>query len=392
MTSEVRLLLAACATAIGARDAELLPPLVADVSDWDAFVALAARHAVAPLVYRPLAAQAASRPLAHALDALRALFEENARRNLVLTRHLLDAVDALEHAGIPALPIKGPVLAVSAYGDIAARQFGDLDVLVPRRDIGRARTALAELGYRWAAALDPGPEQALMGADYHLALEHPAAGVTLEVHWALGRGGAGAMRRARWAWRHAQRMPLLGRELHTLSREALLVYLCVHATKHAWQNLQMVCDVAAVTHAGSRLDWLAVEHLARDTGARRAVAIGLALTADLLAPAPSAPSWGLTDAAATRLATAASLRLRDASSQAAPLPLADVVRFQLRARERRRDALAYAAHLLAAPQLADASAVSLPQFLHPLYYLFRPLRLCAKYVLRRRGQRQRTEG
>jgi len=46
---------------------------------------------------------------------------------------------------LPAIPYKGPVLAESAYGDVALRNFGDLDFLISPVDFGQAKQALREL-------------------------------------------------------------------------------------------------------------------------------------------------------------------------------------------------------------------------------------------------------
>jgi len=46
------------------------------------------------------------------------------------------------------IPLKGPVLALSAYGDLSYRGFSDLDILIQEHDIARAVATLAELGFR----------------------------------------------------------------------------------------------------------------------------------------------------------------------------------------------------------------------------------------------------
>ena len=40
------------------------------------------------------------------------------------------------------VPVKGPVLASTAYGDIAMREFVDLDILVRPSDVASAMTIL----------------------------------------------------------------------------------------------------------------------------------------------------------------------------------------------------------------------------------------------------------
>ncbi|HWG52043.1 MAG TPA: nucleotidyltransferase family protein, partial [Gemmatimonadaceae bacterium] len=181
-------------------------------------LATAARHAVVPAVHRHLARagdHAAGEVPPAILDALRTRSDENALRNVMLTQRLVELLDSLHAAAIPVIPLKGPVLALMAYGDVTLRQFYDLDLLIARADVPHARDLLRAAGYRALTPLEAnsGADAALVAADYHQALVSDDDGTMLELHWGLGRADTGARRRADdgWAWRHAQRLPLLGR-------------------------------------------------------------------------------------------------------------------------------------------------------------------------------------
>src|SRR4029077_9771584 len=69
-------------------------------------------------------------------------FLRNSCRNLALTAELFRALEALNGHGVRATPYKGPVLAAQAYGDAALRQFSDLDIIVPQRQIVAGHGAL----------------------------------------------------------------------------------------------------------------------------------------------------------------------------------------------------------------------------------------------------------
>jgi hypothetical protein len=69
---------------------------------------------------------------------LRARFEEIARKNLRFTAELIRILNCLESHGIAAIPFKGPTLAESVYGNLALREFSDLDILVRQSDFPRA--------------------------------------------------------------------------------------------------------------------------------------------------------------------------------------------------------------------------------------------------------------
>src|SRR5258708_32232918 len=72
---------------------------------------------------------------------------------LRLTAELFSILDRFTAEGIGALVVKGPVLAVQAYGDPAMRAYGDLDLLVRQRDIHRATELMSAAGFSPAVPL-----------------------------------------------------------------------------------------------------------------------------------------------------------------------------------------------------------------------------------------------
>ena len=64
------------------------------------------------------------------LEALRQQDKANAHRALWLTLELLNIHRHLQTRGLEVLPYKGPVLAETLYGNVAMRQFSDLDLLI----------------------------------------------------------------------------------------------------------------------------------------------------------------------------------------------------------------------------------------------------------------------
>jgi hypothetical protein len=69
-----------------------------------------------------------------------------------------------------------------------------------------------------------------------------------------------------------------GRPTRKLAVEDLLLTLCVHATKHGWDRLKWVVDIAAVVNRrGSEIRWTHLLHLADRYDFRGMLLVGLAL-------------------------------------------------------------------------------------------------------------------
>jgi hypothetical protein len=71
-------------------------------------------------------------------------FATNAQRSLRLTRELARIMACLENHSVDAIPYKGPALAQAIYGDVAMRQFSDLDILIRVSDYDRADRSLCK--------------------------------------------------------------------------------------------------------------------------------------------------------------------------------------------------------------------------------------------------------
>lgn len=376
----MQLIVAACRRALGNAPADDIAALVSSVTDWPGFVRGVEAHAVAPIIYAPLA-QTGRVPV-DALAQLRAAVDENALRSIVLARTLRELIALLEEEQIPVISIKGPLLARSAYGDLASRRFADLDLVVHKRDLDRARAILAQRGYQPAIALPRDAESALLGADYHIALVDAEHGIMVELHWALIRAGLSGLRDESWAWTHACHTTALGTPMRTLTNDAAFVYLCVHGSKHLWSQLGWLCDVAALARTERAVSWPVVRELASSIGATRMVALGCALASDLLG-AEECDAFGAVDAHVRQLASDVHARLFDDA------PTTSLPAFQLRVRTRLGDRIAYLAGIAAAPHAADVQFAALPRRARALYYVLRPARLVVKHG--RRAFEKRTK-
>jgi hypothetical protein len=349
--------------------------------DWDELLAAAERHSVSPLLTRHLAALPGGVP-PRILAALRERSDRNALRNIFLTRHLAELLQRLAAEGVRAMPIKGPVLAIAAYGDLALREFGDLDIVVHPRDFDRARSLLAAWGYSPETQLTSAGERALRASDHHIPLASADGQVKVELHWSLGRGRLG--RDDAWVWSNVRPVSILGMELPSLSWSALLVYLCAHGASHGWRNLGWIRDVAGVLVSAPDGAFRDAPRLASAASTRRRLALGVTLAHELLGA--SIPAFGAepndrtmpNDRAVRRLLAEVRAVL---PSDDEPTALASLS-FQCRTRDTIRDRIAYCAEVLAAPHVADVEQISLPHPLRWAYYIVRPARLVAKRLRR----------
>jgi Uncharacterised nucleotidyltransferase len=348
--------------------------------DWKRFISLAEYHGVIPLVYGSLAPESARLPLQD-FALLRSKYEENVRKALWFTSELVRILEHLEAHGIKAIPYKGPPLAQILYGDVTARQFSDLDILVCPEDLGAAKDALATLGYVPGIRLKARQERAYIFGGYEYPFDNAAGPHLIELQWrilphfyAVNFDTAGFFTRA-------PQVTLAGRSFPTLSLDDLLLVLCVHAAKHVWARLSWLCDIVELARS-ARIDWGAVWPLSGELGIQRIVALNFLLGHDLLGLALPIPiqRWLKKDDA-SRILKVELLQTITRSLHHDTESLA-YFRLMIRLRERRWDRARFMSRLICTPGIGEWSAMHLPEGLSSVYHFVRLGRLAKKMINR----------
>lgn len=384
-SADIRLLLACARARLTPAHQDLIRSLLAGPLDWRQLLIQAQRHGIAALLATHLEAVAPGEiPEVHR-EFLRMHLSDSSRRGLTLTGAMLRILDALQGGGVAAVPYKGPVLALALYGNLALREYSDIDLLVRQREIPRAVAILTQLGYR--PDFDPAVVCALpRPAPGQYAFGEPSSGVIVELHTELTLRYFPARPDFDSDWSRMESVAIGGRQVPSLSPEHLLLYLCVHGGKDFWERLAWVCDVAELIRARPGLDWNTVLARTRAARAEGILLLGLALAQDLL-------EVELPQEVSRRLATSQKTqRLADRVRRSFFLidsvtpGLVDRIRFRSDMYGGGWGAFSYSLRLAFSPTDEDAGLVAVPTPLAPLYGLLRPLRLLRKHGL---GRRQR---
>ena len=352
-------------------------------TDWDYFFRLARRHSVLPLVYSQLSAVNADNIPTAALDRLRKNYQNNVARNLLLSAELGRILQQLEAAGVEAVPYKGPALALYAYGNLALRRFVDLDILVRKSDVVRAVEILSAGGFVSATAWTSAQRELLLRTQHNLSMSRESGRLLVELHWEVASRLFASSLQAENFWGRLSSMRLNSLEVKCLGAEDLLLSLCVHGSKHLWERLAWICDVAELVRTRKEMDWDRVIARAVAAGSERMLLLGLYLAHSLLSAAlPGQIEEKLkADRMVVKLAAKVSERLF-VSADALGITIPESFSFNWAVRTDLRSRLRYC-RLLLQPTDADIETLPLPRPLIFVYYLMRPFAL-----LRRDRQRR----
>ncbi len=262
-------------------------------TDWAALVALATEQKVCPLLYQRLKSRGLDSVVPDTtMQALQDFYFKNAARNLRLCNELKHIVETLSADGVsPAgetisvIVLKGLHLATQVYDNIALRQMGDLDLLVPEEHLGRTADALVASGYGPAKPYSIDVDVAV---SRHLTAFIKSEIGEVEVHWTLTEPNQPYTIAVDALWARAIPLQIAGVDVLGLGLDDLLLHLCLHTSyQHQFAfGLRPSCDIAyLIQRHGAALDWRAVQQRAETWGWERGVYLALRLAKELVGAA-----------------------------------------------------------------------------------------------------------
>ena len=381
---EIELLLACSRTNITPKLKEKIQNLVRDRRlDWQGFIELASRHQVISLVYHNLAAICRDWVPAEYMAMMRGIYVHNTQKNLFITQELIRICRLFQQNNIFAIPFKGMTLAMTAYKNLTFRDSCDIDLLISKKDFPLATELLLDSGYEMAgyiAAVENNPdlrygsylqsENNQKGYDF----VHRTKNIAIDLQWSLTEKAKSRYFNLSFEQlkNSASEILLADTKLAQFAPETMILYLCFHGSKHCWQSLKWICDLAEFINSHPQLDWQQIELQARKLKLTTMLHLGLLLARNFYQT--EVPE---------RLAIAIDKNER-AYSLYKPVSQRIFVRrftqwedyvFLFKITDSRLGKLKFLNGLLFTPTAKERDVIELPKALFPLYYLIRPYRL-----------------
>ena len=353
-------------------DAEALCRAAEGVSDWQVAIGQATLHGLGPLLYWRLKGCHPGIVPPPVAERMQRAFHANAARNLMMAAELYAVLHWLKAGGVPAIAYKGPTLAVWAYGNVALREFSDLDVLVRPED---KKLAISTLAIKGCVETGTAGADGLTG-NCEIGLRTPN-GYAVDLHWEISSPYFPAFD-ARAAWQRLQQVELAGGTVTTFAADDLFLCLALHGARHCWTSLGWISDVAHLV-AAAPLDW---DRLVTNPRSRRMVHVASLLAADLLAaPVPTEVVGNArrdTQAAAVSRQVAATLFSGNGNTAGRASGAVMHLKMMAGLRDRAR----YLWRRGFEANQTDNDFLPLPAPLRPLLYAVRPFRVLGKLMSR----------
>jgi Uncharacterised nucleotidyltransferase len=348
--------------------------LLAAPIDWGHVEALASEHGLRPALIELLS----SLDWHSVPPTLRGQLEDFQRVHLL---RMLEVADEVAHiardfvaSGLQFATFKGAVLSVQLYGHLAAREYHDIDVIVPEHQVDRAEGVLEKRGYR-PMFRDRRFRRFFQGYQGQCEFQRPGSAAALDLHWSFSGSFVPFPLRVDDPWDRLTTVAIAGVDVPAMRPRELALLLAGHGTKEGWRSLMWVRDFAVLVAQHPDLDWADIHGEARSNGCGDSVLLACALAQRVLStPAPPALEALICtttriDARAGAIADQLS-QGRDAKRHFGDLGLCDRPRDRVKAR----------LWLALTPTPGDFDAMPLPRPLWPAYYVTRPVRLASKAI------------
>jgi hypothetical protein len=246
--------------------------------DWDQFLQLAYHHRLFPILYKKLNHAKKHWIPSTVIHQLKSSYEKNTFHMLFLFGEIEALNQILQSNGIRALFLKGPILAKDLYDEISNRTCGDLDLLIPFKDLDVVDHILIGLGYEKDEYI-----KSLLGdwkwRHHHFTYFHPEKGTKVEIHWRLNPSPSKEPT-FEDLWSNRRIFVLKDKPIHYLGEEDLFFFLVTHGARHGWSRLRWLMDIHMMLN--KKLNWNKIKQNIRNFQSEKIVGQSLILSYSLL--------------------------------------------------------------------------------------------------------------
>lgn len=251
LSNDIQLIIESCKTD---KSQDKIQDKISQIKNWQEFINLSTSHGVLPLVYHTLKNYQENIPK-DIFQQIKLINLDIVKQNMLMTSELIKVMKLLEENDIEAIAFKGPTLAQIAYGDITLRQYNDLDILVEIKDIKKISKILGENNYKIKISTSFLDNKLYLDKNSDLSFYNIKNNLLIEVHWKLFRNQFSQKVDLDKVLYNSKEMFINNKKINIFSDEVLLVYLCMHGSKHRWERIEWIVDIDKLIRNSSKIDW-----------------------------------------------------------------------------------------------------------------------------------------
>jgi len=157
-------------------------------------------------------------------------YRQSAVRSLIYEHEIKKIFDQFNAIGIKAILLRGLYLGIEIYKEPVLRPFTDIDVLVEKHNVAKAKIALKNLGYYYNPSLFS--EEFFLESHLHLVYFQLERKIACEVHWAIDHPFTNYDIKMEEIFETAAPINLGGIQCFDIKPEIRFILLLIHIQKH----------------------------------------------------------------------------------------------------------------------------------------------------------------
>jgi hypothetical protein len=209
---------------------------------------------------------------------------------------------------------------------------------------------------------------------------------SVDLHWAVAQPHHVNGLNQEELWGRVESLSVGGTSIATFRPEEMMLVLSMHGSKHGWQQLGWICDIAQLIRSRPNLDWKRVIREADKAGCMKGLLVAFELVRNMSAVILPEEIVQKIDGYPKVKAVGRLVIRRLFSDKRSFLMRFQRIFIISRLKQRARDRLLYLLYEwreAVTPNEKDQALVSLPVAFSFLYYVVRPIRLTVAYGLSR---------
>jgi len=248
--------------------------------DWKYIQQMVLKHKLTPIFYFNIDQFRSSFP-EEFFGTLKSFFDYNVRKNLFMWAELLNILKHLELNGVKAISYKGPALALLAYGNLALREFNDIDIYVDAKDVFKAKTLVSLLEYEIRPELSPQHNNQYIKYQREYKFKNQNNKLEVEIQWNVAGTSFSFPNNSVYPVNDPTEKCINNHIINSFSSEDLILILSIHAANHQWERLSWVNDICGLIRMSKDLNWDIIIEKAKSLRVERILYINIYLAKEL---------------------------------------------------------------------------------------------------------------
>ena len=216
--------------------------------NWNTFIDLCKKHRLVSHVLKHSTFLANNMPVAY-YEKLIEIRLEHSKKSLNYAVHAIRIHQKFAEQKINHLYFKGPLLSLELYKDIGYRNFGDIDILVDKADVEKAKDLIEELDFICIypkIKLTKRQQKINYSISHHYHFKHPTQDAHIELHWSITNPKSFYGKDSGDILSTSRKLKVSNFDLPYISEVDNLAYLAAHGSIHQFYRLFWLKDFSEI--------------------------------------------------------------------------------------------------------------------------------------------------